>query len=107
MIKMQDSRLDTISVPQIGVRNPATIAVATSLPMRLVVRNVGPVIVALAHSSNEISSVGATAGVYQLPPGGSEVIVLAPKQGLWAAGLGAGGIVSMALSEVLPGFTNA
>lgn len=106
MRPINNSRLDTIAVPIIGGNNPATIAIATSVPMRLVVRNVGPVTVFLAHSSNEVQSVGVTAGVYQLPPGISEVIVLAPKQGVWAASQGAGGMVSIALSEALPSFSN-
>lgn len=97
----QDSRVDTIAIPAIGTRNPATLVIASRAPMRLVVRNGGPVLIFLAHTSSEISNIGVTAGVYQLPPGMVDIFVLQPKQGMWAVGQGAGGIVSIAVSEAL------
>ncbi len=99
---MQDSLVNTISVPIIGTLNPATLYRAATIPLRLVVRNVGPVPVFLAHTASEIQQIGATAGVFQIGPTQEEVFVLAPKQGLWAVAGGAIGTVCIAVSEAIP-----
>lgn len=98
---MQDSQVNTISVPVIGTINPATLVRAANLPMRIVVRNVGPVTVFVAHNASEIQQIGATAGVFQIPPGTEDIFVLAPKQGLWAVSGGAIGTVCIAISEAI------
>ncbi len=98
---MQPSQVNTIQVPTIGTNNPATLVIAALVPTRIVVRNVGAVIVFLAHSSAEIQSINTTAGVYRLPAGQEDVFVLAPQQGLWAVASGAVGTVSIAISEAM------
>lgn len=105
-INMNNSRIDTIQVPSLGTSNPATLAVATLVPMRLMIRNIGTTVVFLAHNSTELAQVGFTAGTYQLPPGGADIFVLAPRQGMWATATGLGGTVSIALSEAMPTFWN-
>lgn len=105
-VNMNNSRVDTIQVPSLGATNPATILIATMVPMRLMIRNVGTNVVFLAHSSSELSQIGSTAGTYQLSVGAADVFVLAPKQGMWATAAGLGGTVSVAISEAMPTFWN-
>jgi len=99
---MNASVLNTISVPDIGIKNPATIARAGTHPMRVLIRNVGANLIFLAHSENELGSIGLVSGVYQLPSGQEDVFVLAPKQGIWVVGQGGGGRVCYAASEAIP-----
>ena len=93
-----DSQLNTLSLPQVGDKNPSTVAYATNQPFRVVVRNIGPNRILLAHDSPTLQNAPATANTYEIPPGQSDVFVLAPKQGLFAAGEGAGGKISIAVS---------
>lgn len=99
---MKPSLLNTIPVPPVGSDNPGTIMRASTVPMRVLVRNVGAALVFLAHSENELQAVGIVAGVYELPAGQEDVFVLAPKQGLFVVGIGASGRVSYAASEAIP-----
>lgn len=101
-IDMQQSLLNTITVPAAGTDNPATIVIASNMPMRAVVRNVGPNVVLVAHTALEIQSVGATTGVFRVLAGSEEVFVLAPRQGLYAVANGAAGLISVALSQAIP-----
>jgi hypothetical protein len=101
-VDMQPSQVNTITVPIAGTNNPATLAVATNYPMRVVVRNVGPNTIFVAHTSLEIQSVGATAGVFRMVAGSEEVFVLAPRQGIYAVASGVGGLVSIAVSQAIP-----
>jgi hypothetical protein len=57
----------------------------------------------LAMSSQDLMGPGGiTTGAYRLPPGAADPFVLAPGQQLFAAALGAGGLVSVSQSEALP-----
>lgn len=102
---MRPSVLKTITIPASGTENPAVLAIAAGLPMRLAIRNVGPALVFLAHQGSSIQSATgfAASEVYQIGPGEAEVFVLAPKQGMYAVAQGAGGALSFALSEAVPG----
>jgi hypothetical protein len=99
---MQDSKLNTISVPVAGTQAPATITRATDVPFRVVVRNVGGNLVFLAHDSSTLTTAPVSANSYQLPPGESETFVLNAKQGIFAAAQGGGGQISVAISEAIP-----
>jgi len=99
---MQDSKVNTVQVPPTGT-NPSVLIYATQTPMRVVVRNVGGTTIFLAHDTSVLQgSPPGLAGTFQLPAGASEVFVLQPKQGLFAAATGAGGIASIAVSEAIP-----
>jgi hypothetical protein len=103
---VKDSLLNTVSVPALGSssQSNAILAYATTNPTRVQVRNVGAVTVFIAHDSSELPSTGAVTqgGTYQLPTGNVDVFVLAPGQGLFAAGSGGTGTVSVAVSESIP-----
>jgi len=99
---MQPSQVNTITIPAAGTPNPATLWRAALVPTRVVVRNVGRSLILLAHSSSEIQTAEATAGVFHLPAGAEGTFILAPKQGMWAVSAVAGGLVSIAVSEAMP-----
>lgn len=98
--------MNTVTIPAIGTSStqlgvPAIYRAAT-IPLRIVVANVGPNLIFLAHSASELQVSPATSGVYRLATGRSETFVLAPRQGLYGVGQGGGGLVSIAVSEGLP-----
>lgn len=99
---MRPSKLDTLIIPDITTKSPATLAHASETPLRVLVRNVGGNDIFMAHNTNELTQAGLVSGVYQLPAGQEDVIVLAPKQAIYASGQGAAGRVSVAISEVIP-----
>lgn len=101
MATMNESKLNTVEVPPIGATNPSTIYVAAQNALRVLVRNVGGSVVILSHDAATLQQPGV-AGTFQLPPGSSEVFVLAPRQPLLAAASGGGSLVSVAVSEALP-----
>lgn len=99
---MRESKVNTLNVPQVGSTNPATLFYADKVPMRVVVRNVGGALLLIAHDSNTLQQGAIVANAFRLPSGDSEVFVLAPKQGIFAASAGAGGQASIAVSEAIP-----
>jgi hypothetical protein len=101
---VRPSLVNTVAVPLAGSQNPATLYIATTQPLRLLVRNTGPNLVFLAHNASDLTA-NANNGIiaaYQLPAGYADVFVLAPKQGMYAVGFGGGSQVSIAVSEALP-----
>lgn len=107
-IGFQPSRVATINVPIIGTNNPATLLRAPKgKPMRVMVRNVGGVLVFIAHDATDLATFSnASASSYRLPAGYADVFVLMPEQGIYAAAQGAQGLISIALSEALPSYFN-
>ena len=100
---MQDTNFNTITVPSVGTTNPAIIMNAGNVPLRLLVRNIGPVLLFLAGDTESLVSPGGpSTGVYRLPTGTADVFVVAPKQSVYAVSAGVGGLVSVASSEALP-----
>ncbi len=103
---MQSSRMNTVTIPAIGSsstqKGVPPIFTANVRPMRILIRNVGPNLIFLAHSGTEVQNTPSTSGVFQLPPGVSEAFVLAPHQGIFAVAQGAGGILCLAASEAVP-----
>ena len=103
----QPSRVATINVPVIGTNNPATLLRAPKdRPMRVLVRNVGGVLVFLSHDATDLATfTNASASSYRLPAGFADVFVVMPEQGMFAAAQGAQGMISIALSEALPAYS--
>jgi len=100
---MQNSSVNTLTVPGTGTGNPATLFKAADIPMRIAVSNIGGNTVFLAHDPSTLSVANVFTNTFQLTTTNRDVvIVLAPGQGLYAAGLGVGGTVSIAVSEALP-----
>lgn len=100
----QPSRLATINVPIVGANNPALLTRAPKgKVVRILVRNVGGVLVFLTHEANDLATLAnASSAAYRLPPAHADVFVLMPEQSLFAAGQGAQAFVSIAISEAIP-----
>ena len=103
-VQMNASSVNTFEVPLIGSRQPATVTKASKVPLRVVLRNIGVVNIFVAHTSLELSKVGATTGVFVIPPGFGDTFVVAPEQGLYVAAAGAIGRACAAISEAWPTF---
>jgi hypothetical protein len=99
---MQPSQLNSLDVPSTGSQNPATLFKAAGIPIRISVTNLGPNLVLLSHDPGTLSNAPVYANTFRLPINQEVVIVLAPHQGLYAAAIGIGGAVSVAVSEALP-----
>lgn len=113
---MQDSRVRTISVPDVatftpgggdgsttGSPIPSIGFQSTTKALRLMLRNVSlGVTIAIAHAPEVLQTQPIGSEIYELPPGASDVFVLAPNQKLYAITLGVGGRLSIAASEALP-----
>lgn len=98
---MQDSTVNSYQLPNTGSDRPAVLAAATDVAFRVVVSNVGPIAILLAHDSATLQAKSPFARTFLLPAGKSEVFVLAPKQSLLACGEGTGGVVSVAVSAAI------
>lgn len=97
----KESKVNTVIVPQTG-RDPATLFSAADRVLRIVVRNVGGSTLALSHDSSNLQQTPVLAGCFHLQSGESEVFVLMPRQSMYAASVGAAGLVSIAVSEAIP-----
>jgi len=100
---LSPSTVNTITVPTVGSQNVATLMKAAGVPLRVVVRNVAGTPILIAHDTNVLQNSPAVAGTFLLTAGQTEVFVLAPQQGLFAASSGAGGTVSIAVSDAIAG----
>jgi hypothetical protein len=98
---MQNSLFQTLTVLPVGSTTPTTIVKAAKHPMRVVVSNVGPVLVFIAATTTDLAPLPSTA-TYRLFPGESTVFVAAPKEGLFVVGAAVGGLLSISTSEALP-----
>lgn len=99
---MQPSQLNTISLPTVGAPNPGLAAKAAQVPLRVLVRNSGPILVLLAHDQGTLQNTPVSANAFPLPPDKDYTFVLVPGQALYAAGFGAGGQIAVAISEAIP-----
>jgi len=101
---MQTTIFKTYSIPAGGpTATPNTIASGTAVSVRAVVRNRGANMLFFGDNAEAlISPEGPTSDTIELPPGETDVYVLAPGQRLFAIGAGAGGRASVSVSEVLP-----
>jgi len=98
---MQNSDFQTVTVQPIGSQTPTTLAKAATIPLRVLVNNVGPVVIFVATSVTDLSPLPTTA-TYRIFPGEQHVFVAAPKQGIYAVGAAIGALMSVSISEALP-----
>ena len=103
---MQMMSTQTFDVPGAAAAidgQPLAIAQGTRVPVRVLVRNIGPTVLFLAGSSQDVvSPEGPSSKTYQLPPGLADVFVVSPGQKLFAIGATPGGRACVAISEALP-----
>jgi hypothetical protein len=99
---MQQSQLNSLVLPATGSQNPATLWKAAGVPMRVVINNLGPNLVLLAHDSATLANAPVFANTYRLPVGRELTVILAPQQGIFGVAIGIGGAISIAVSEALP-----
>jgi hypothetical protein len=99
---MRPSQLTSFNLPEAGTPIPAGLAKAAAVPLRVEMRNIGPVNVILAHDQGTLQTAVVFANAYFLAPERELVVVLAPGQPLYAVGDGVGAQLSIALSEALP-----
>lgn len=102
MSSMKDSTYETLVVNALGNANSTTLAKAADVPLRVLVSNVGAVVIFLAKSASDVAPRPTTAS-FRLFPSQDKVFVLAPGQALYAIGVGLGGQLSVSTSEALPG----
>lgn len=102
---MQQTLFETFSVPGAATSqtDPFVIARGTEVPVRVMVKNVGPVPLFLAGADQDVvTEEGPSSKTFQLDASESEVFVLAPEQNMYAVGATDGGRVSVTISEALP-----
>ncbi len=101
---MQPTRFYQVVVPDfIQGGDAPQIARGTNVPVRVQVRNPGPVDVFLSDTLTDLTSAAGPSGnVYRLPSNDRDVFVLAPEQSLYAVAAGAGAFLSISLSDAIP-----
>ena len=96
---MQPSFMRTITAPAAPTTNPARLANATDVPLRLVLRVVVGGTAALAYSVNDLTpEISSESFEIDL----DAIIVLAPRQAVYAVGVAAPVRLSIAASEAYP-----
>jgi hypothetical protein len=98
---MQNTDFQTVTVQPIGSTTPTTLAKAATVPLRVEVNNVGPVVIFVGASVTDLAPRPTTA-TYRVFPGETHVFVLAPREGAYAVGAATGGLMSVTSSEALP-----
>jgi len=106
---MNDSQLLRFAVPAAVTDGRQTqqavpvLAQAVQAPLRVLVRNTSfGNAVWVAHSVQELQRFPVGPNTFELPPGTSEVFVLAPGQKLFCVADGQGATVNVAQSELIP-----
>jgi len=100
---MQNTNFETFTVQPVGTSTPTTLAKGASKPLRVLCNNVGPVVIFVSLTTTDLMTTPApSTASYRIFPGEQHAFVLAAKQGLYAVGAGAGGLLSVASSEALP-----
>lgn len=100
---MAPSKLQSFTLPIIGTAGiaPVPLAVAGSVPTRVVVRNFSAVAAYLAFDSNDLKDASSSA-TFRIPSRSSDVLLLSPGQSLFAMGEAASSQLSVAISEAFP-----
>jgi len=100
-VPMHLSRFRDVAIPQFfqAVNAPA-VAQATNVPLRVHIRNIGPVVLFFSEIQNDLNNPeGPTGAIVRIPVGERDVFVLAPEEYLYALAAGPGGIASIATSD--------
>lgn len=102
----RDSKFNSMQLPDIGAQTPSIVFQAPpaphGAPMRVLINNIGPVVVLLAFDQGTLINTPAFANTYRLRIDESESFVLQPGQAIFAASIGLGGELSVAASVAIP-----
>lgn len=98
---MQNTNFETLTVQPVGSATPTTIVKSAKVPLRVLVNNVGPVVIFVSAAVTDLTPQPTTA-TFRLFPGQSQSFVAAPKQGVYCVGAAVGGLLSISTSEALP-----
>ena len=98
---MKKTRLYQVQIPDFLPGGDAPeVARGWDVPVRVQIRNSGPVEIFLSDTLNDLTSPeGPSGAIYRLPAGERDVIFLAPQQKLHGLGAGPGGFLSITISE--------
>lgn len=99
---MLATTFQTPNVLLVGTETPTVLASVFDSPARVKVRNLGPLMVFLSVDERELASIPPGSAHIRLPVNGEDIVVLAPKQRLFAVANGVNCSVSVAMSEALP-----
>lgn len=92
----------TVTIPTVGSDEPAIVHQAADRTVRVVINNTGGTLVFLAHNTSDFTENNvAPSETFQLRTNQMVVVVLAPTQRIVAMAQGAGGEISIAVSEAL------
>lgn len=97
MLTQPNTTFQTHIVNPVGSREPTLITKAGDNAINVLVRNISPVALFLAANETDLVPT-PTVATYRLGPDSSEVFYLAPKQSLFALGVGTGGQASASAS---------
>lgn len=100
---MKPSRVGTVAAPAVATNNPVGFVNAAEVPLRVAVHNIGGITLRFSYESGSLGSTTAD-GVdhYQLVVGAQQTFIVAPRQTLYAVGLGGGGFFTYTANEALP-----
>jgi hypothetical protein len=93
--------LRTLDAPALPTEAPVVIARANQSYKRVLVRNVGPVVLLIATTPDPLAS-QTPSDVFELPVNTEDVIPISPSQTLYAGGVGGGGRVTVSVSPGIP-----
>ena len=97
---MQPTNFQTVVINPLGAESPTVIAKANKYPLRVLVHNVGPVV--LFISDNVTDLVPLTLSAYRVFPDGETAFVVEQFQSLYCLSAAVGGLLSFSSSEALP-----
>lgn len=101
----QLSTFITLQVPAAASNVNPAILVRTnhSAPVRVEIKNVGGTLIFVGTSLQDVAGPdGPVTATYRIPPGDTDVLVLAVEQTLFAVAAGQGGLASLTVSEAWP-----
>lgn len=102
---MQNARAQTVIVQTAAPNaSPTVLHTASTVPVRVIVENIGPLTVFLGYAHQDvISSDGLpSTACYRLLPNRERIFVLTPKQALLACSVGGLGLATVNASDAIP-----
>lgn len=98
---MQNTSFITLVVEPQGSTTPTTVIKAAIVPMRVLVSNVGPVMIWVSAEVTDLTP-APSSSTFRIFAGEQFVFVVSSTQSIYALAAGAGGLISVSLSEAIP-----